>query len=105
MKYCLEFGVRGGAHTDNVVIPNRKLAEQMARLLVMTFCNDPHANGAGERDWLFFKGCKRLIWKNETHYVAVSVLDGVMRGPASAAVWSKPVGPELLSGTVSQYTN
>ena len=104
MKYVLEFGERGGAHVENQIIPTRKLAEELARRLVMVFTNDPHAISASNRDWLFDKHCKRMTWKNATHFVAVSKLDGILRGPASAQLWRKPTGPELLSGTVSIYT-
>jgi hypothetical protein len=40
MKYVLEFGVRGGAYVDNVIVPTRDLAETMARRLVMMLSND-----------------------------------------------------------------
>lgn len=103
MKYVVEFGNRGGAHKDNLVVPTRELAETLARSLVMTFTNDPHAMGAGPRDWVFSKHDKRMTWTNETHFVAVSKLDGAPRGPASAALWRKPNGPELLSGTVTSW--
>ena len=96
MKYVIEFGVRGGAHTENLIVPTRELAESMARKLVMVFQNDPHANGATARDWLFDKGTVRFTWRSATHFVAVSKLDGVPRGPASGGLWSKPTGPELL---------
>jgi hypothetical protein len=100
MKYVVEFGVRGGAHKDNLIVPTRELAENMARSLVMVFCNDPHASGATARDWLFYKGCARMTWQSETHFVAVSKLDGVPRGTASAGLWRKLSGPELLYGQV-----
>lgn len=37
MKYVLEFGRVGGAHTDNIVIPTRKLAERLARAMGVRF--------------------------------------------------------------------
>lgn len=100
MKYCVEFGVRGGAYTENQVMHTREQAERLARSLVAVFTNDPHAHGAGVRDWLFDKHVKRMTWKTPTHFVAVSKLDGVPRGPASAALWRKPSAPELLAGEV-----
>lgn len=90
MKYVIEFGVRGGAHTDNLVVPTRKLAERLARNLVMVFKNDPHADGARAQDWRLTPECERQTWQNATHFVSVSKLDGVMRGPASAVLWRKP---------------
>lgn len=100
MKYCIEFGVRGGAHTENMILNTRDQAEKMARSLVAVFENDPFANGAGPRDWLFTKHDKRMTWQSQTHYVAVSKLDGVPRGPASAALWRKDTGPSLLEKQV-----
>lgn len=90
MKYVIEFGVRGGAHTDSLVVPTRKLAERLARNLVMVFKNDAHADGARACDWQLTPECERQTWQSSTHFVSVSKLDGVMRGPASAALWRKP---------------
>ncbi len=87
MKYILEFGNRGGAYTENVIVPTRKLAQQIARALVMTFENDPHAIGARRCDWLDI--APRETWKSEKHFVAVSKLDGAPRGPASAGLWRR----------------
>lgn len=101
MKYALEFGVRGGAHTENIIVPTRDLAERLARSLVMAFQNDPFAKGACERDWLFCKGEVRLTWRSTTHFVAISKLDGVSRGPASSVLWRKPAGEELLTGVIA----
>lgn len=90
MKYVIEFGVRGGAHTDNLIAPTRKLAERLARNLVMVFKNDPHADGARACDWRMAPACKRQTWQSSTHFVSVSQLDGVPRGPAAAALWRLP---------------
>lgn len=89
MKYVVEFGVRGGAHTDNLVVPTQKLAKELANNLVMVFSNDP----SNKEFWAFAKGRKvqRSSWTSSTHFVSVSPLDGVMRGPASNELW-KPVG-------------
>lgn len=103
MKYVLEFGVRGGAHVDNIIVPSRRLAEQMARSLVMVFTNDPHASGATGRDWLISKRGARMTWQSATHFVAISKLDGAPRGSASAGLWRKPYGAELLADTVSEH--
>jgi hypothetical protein len=103
MKYALEFGLRGGAHTENQIVPTRDAVEKMARALVAVFTNDPHACGATARDWLMTKHATRLTWKNATHFVAISKLDGIPRGPASAALWRKPTGPELMDGQVHEH--
>lgn len=102
-KYCLEFGVRGGAHTDNVVIPTRALAEKLARCLVMTFKNDPHATGATARDWVMGKHCARQTWQSSKHFVSITRLDGGARGPAAAGLWRKPSGPELMPDLVIDH--
>ncbi|CAB4171524.1 hypothetical protein UFOVP920_6 [uncultured Caudovirales phage] len=104
MRYVVEFGNRGGAHTDNLVLPTRKAAEILARKLVMVFTNDPHANGATDSDWVMWKGCARMTWKSAAHFVAISKLDGVPRGSASGGLWKKPTGPELLSDTVCEWS-
>ena len=97
MKYVLEFGVRGGAHTENLIVPTRKLAQEMARKLVLVFTNDPHNLAAAPMAWRMHPACTRETWQSSTHYISVSKLDGVMRGPASAGLWRKPLGAELLS--------
>ena len=94
MKYVLEFGVRGGAHTENLIVPTRKLAQEMARKLVLAFTNDPHHPAAAPIEWRAPAHCPRITWQSPTHYISMSRLDGVARGPASAALWRKPTGPE-----------
>ena len=103
MKYALEFGLRGGAHTENQILPTRDAAEKMARALVSVFSNDPHASGATARDWVMTKHAKRMTWQSAAHFVAISKLDNVPRGPASAGLWRKPTGPELLQGQVCEH--
>ena len=103
MKYVIEFGNRGGAHTDNLILNTSDAAKKLAASLVMVFCNDPHAGGALLTDWTFEKHCKRKTWVNKSHFVAVSILDGKPRGAASNGIWRKPIGEELLSGTVSSH--
>jgi hypothetical protein len=49
---------------------------------------------------MFDRYSRRMTWKSKTHFVAVSKLDGVPRGPAAADLWRKPTGLELLEGTV-----
>ena len=85
MKYVVEFGVRGGAHADNFVVPTQKLAKQLAQHLVMVFTNDPHCDQF--RDYAKGREIRRASWTSSTHFVSVSPLDGVMRGPASASLW------------------
>ena len=100
MQYVVEFGVRGGAHTENLIVPTRKLAQELARKLVLVFTNDPHHPAAAPNEWRMPPSCVRESWISPTHYVCVSKLDGVARGPASATLWRKPNGPELTSEMV-----
>ena len=100
MKYVLEFGVRGGAHTENLIVPTRKLAQEMARKLVLVFTNDPHHSAAAPVAWEMPPSCPRQTWQSPTHYISMSKLDGIPRGPASAGLWRKPSGPEMLSESV-----
>ena len=62
--------------------------------------NDPHHPAAAPNEWRMPSGCWRESWQSPTHYVCVSKLDGVARGPASATLWRKPNGPELTSEMV-----
>ena len=43
--------------------------------------------GSVASDWNMLKGIYRKTWQSKTHFVAVSKLDGVMRGPASTNLW------------------
>jgi hypothetical protein len=89
MKYVVEFGVRGGAHVDNLIVPTAALAADIARGVVMTMTNDPHHHAATLTEWRLPRHCERRSWTNATHFVSVSRLDGVPRGPASATLWRK----------------
>ena len=85
MKYVVEFGVRGGAHTGNLVVPTQRLAKELANNLVRVLLNDP----CTPEFWAFDKGRKvrRASWISATHFVSISPLDGVARGPASNTLW------------------
>lgn len=100
MRYVLEFGVRGGAYTENVIIPTRKLAEELAAKLVLTYTNDPRHPAASRAEWRMPRACPRQTWTSSTHFVAISRLDGVPRGPASSGLWRKPAGPEPMNEQV-----
>ena len=105
MKYILEFGVRGGSHTENLIVPTRKLAQEMARKLVLVFTNDPHHPAAAPIAWEMPASCPRQSWQSTTHYISMSKLDGVPRGPASSGLWRRPVGPEMLSESVIPHNS
>jgi len=89
MKYVVEFGNRGGAYVESLVVPSWAIADQIARGLVAAFENNPNAVGARHSDWVMPKGIVRATWASQTHFVAVSKLDGVPRGPASRHLWKK----------------
>ena len=85
MKYVIEFGVRGGAHVDNFVVPTQKLAKELAQHLVTVFTNDQNCDEF--RDYAKGREIRRASWTSSTHFVSVSPLDGAMRGPASNDLW------------------
>ena len=103
MKYVIEFGVRGGAHTENYVVNTCAGAEKLAASMVMVFCNSLEAHGAKIEDWAFSRHCKRKTWASETHFVAVSKLDGVMRGPAASILWKKQGGSFIILDSVLNH--
>lgn len=80
MKYVLEFGCRRGAYTDNLIIPTKKLAVELASNLVRVFGGQPYGIDMP-------LGSSRFVWGSEKHFVALTTLDGVDRGPASAELW------------------
>lgn len=85
-KYVVEFGARGGAHTDNIVLST----ELSARKVVANFVRcvgKRNGKGFSEYDWHMLNSIYRKSWQNETHFAAISLLDGVMRGAASARLW------------------
>ena len=86
MKFVLEFGIRGGFHNQGVVIPTGKLASLLASGFVYT-SGGAYEIGSVASDWNMLKGIYRKTWQSKTHFVAVSKLDGVMRGPASTNLW------------------
>jgi len=86
MKTVVEFGIRGGYHIDNLVFPSVKLAMQTAAAIANAF------DGSGmirPQRFAVSRSNPRETWQNSTHFVAVSILDGTARGPASAKLWKK----------------
>jgi hypothetical protein len=95
-KYCVEFGKRGGYHTDAIVMNT----ERQARLIAANFvrCSIDYGakggygvEGANDYDWYMTTGVYRKSWQSATHFVAVTLLgdvfDDMMRGPASQHLW------------------
>ena len=91
MPFVLEFGVKGGAHVDNVVVPTAKLAETLARNLVGVFTNDSMHPAAKVGSWDIFREYRtdREWWESPTHFVCVSRLGRTLEGPASATLWKR----------------
>lgn len=87
MKYILEFGAIGGAHSDNCIISTMKEAQKIAASLVFVLTQDYSRPAARTIEWKISKTTPRITWKNHSHFVALSALDGVPRGPASAQLW------------------
>lgn len=85
MKYVLEFGRKGGFHNDNIILPTLKMGMHLAASLVCTFENDAFA--CTPQQWVDHRA--RSTWESETHFVALSQLDGRPRGSASAGLWRK----------------
>lgn len=84
MKVVLEFGVRGGAHVDNIVLPSAKLGAQLAsniaRVLMGAECTT---------DFHVRRRSPRVSLTSSEHFVSVSALDGHARGPAAATLWKQ----------------
>jgi len=84
-KVVLEFGIRGGYHIDNAVIPSAQLAGKLAAGLINTFSGDD--SQISSADWVVSRKMPRKSWTSNTHFVSVTRLDGVARGSASASLW------------------
>lgn len=87
MKYCLEFGVKGGAHTDNCILSTIKESSKVAASLVYVLTKNYPDALTNAKEWKVNKRVPRVTWENSTHFVALSILDGIPRGPASAKLW------------------
>ena len=98
MKYVLEFGARGGAHVDNWIVPTLKLAVSLASNIANSYANDTMATT--KQQWLPTKYDVRTVWQSPTHFVALSKLDGIPRGAASAYLWRKPHSTEYTETTI-----
>ncbi len=92
MKCVLEFGNRGGCYVEAQTLPTLKLGAKLASGLVHVFMN-----GRMGKDWpltnsLCWKLSRtqpRITWTSSTHFVSLTIVDDVPRGPASATLWKK----------------
>ena len=89
MKTVLEFGVRGGQFADSIILPSQALGAQMTSNMVRVFSNNQQHTYADKKQWRVGNGMPRRSWTSSTHFVALSILDGEPRGPASAQLWKK----------------
>ena len=85
-KYVVEFGNRGGSYSENIVLSTELAARQVAANFVRSV-GGIHDKGASTYDWFMLKGIYRKSWQGPEHFVAISLLDGVMRGPAATKLW------------------
>lgn len=91
MKVVLEFGVCGGAHTDNIVIDSAKLAASIAAKMHMVFTNDPSkASVKAIKEWTVSARQTRVTWTDSKHFVSVTYL-GKHQGAASGHLWKGKV--------------
>jgi hypothetical protein len=77
MKAIVEFGVRGGKHTKHVC-PNAKQAANLAASMAFVFGETCGASRESYFD--VSRSSPRVSWQSSTHFVSVSLLDGVPRG-------------------------
>ena len=89
MKVVLEFGVRGGQLAEAIQLPTQKLGAEMAANLVRIFTNNQSNPMGSQEKWNVRKDLPRKSWQSSTHFVSLSILDDVARGPASAKLWKK----------------
>lgn len=84
MKVIVEFGVRGGRNTSHVC-PTAKAASNLAASLAFVF----GMTASRERDFLVRRDTPRRSVVSSSHFVAVSLLDDVTRGPFyTGSMWN-----------------
>jgi hypothetical protein len=90
MKAFIEFGNRGGIHSGMIKMSQQEAAK-MAATLVSIFTNSHDAPMIYQHHWSF-KGVstRRLTWQSPTHFVAVTLDDGVLEGAAASELWRMP---------------
>lgn len=103
MKTIVEYGVRGGACAETIM-PSAKQGEKLAKDLIWVLANPGWVFTSGawvptntptnarylNEPWRLTKACPRFTWQSETHYVALSLLDDVPRGPAAPELSKLP---------------
>ena len=89
MKVVLEFGVRGGPFAESIILPSQKLGAEMASNLVRVLSENNDNSIGRKAQWNVRKNLPRKSWQSSSHFVSLSILDDVPRGPASAHLWKK----------------
>lgn len=92
MRYVIEFGIRGGNHSGNIVLNSKKAGAELAAALVHVFLGvekEFHMSSANRSWWKLERNEPRKTWTSSFHFVALSKLDGVPRGDATSTLWRK----------------
>lgn len=90
-KCIVEFGRRGGNYTSGMKLITLKQGRELASTLVHVLrTKHDETNADFDHNWEITADCPRQVWVSPTHFVALSILDGVARGPASARYWHAP---------------
>lgn len=90
MKYIVEFGQKGAYHSsETITIHSNKEAAKLAASLVLVLTQDNSISRSVQATWYLSKYEARTYWENDTHFVALSKLDGVERGSATSVLWRK----------------
>jgi hypothetical protein len=90
MKYIIEFGKKKGFHaSETITLHNNKEAAKLAASLVLVLTQDNSIPNTVQATWYLSRYASRITWDNDSYYVALSKLDGVPRGAASATLWGK----------------
>ena len=89
MKTIVEYGVRAGAYAQ-IILPSIKKGQELAKDLAWVF-SDCGVHLAGMMPyWQVSKDKPRVTWQSDTHFVALSLLDGVPRGPVTSEMYKLP---------------
>ncbi len=87
MKTIVEFGIIGGALCDNFICTSIEQGNELANKLCYIFGRELSDEKPKIEPLKVGGSTKRETWKNATHFVAVSLLDGSQTGPAASKLW------------------
>lgn len=92
MRYVIEFGIRGGNHSGEIVLNSKKTGAELAAAIVHVFLGEEgecRLSSANRSWWKLKKNEPRKTWTSSSHFVALSKLDGVPRGSACSTLWRR----------------